>query len=120
MSTAAYWISMLESVKHPEGGYYKEVYRANESIKKDALPPKYQGDRKFATSIYFLLKSDEFSCFHRIQSDETWHFYQGTTLELFVLDHHGKLMHLLLGNDLRLTNIYRLPYREITGLQRES
>jgi len=100
MSAAEYWISKLELVKHPEGGYYKEVYRANESIKKDALPSRYQGDRKFATSIYFLLKSDEFSCFHRIQSNETWHFYQGTTLDLFVLNDHGKLMHLLLGKDL--------------------
>lgn len=100
MKTAQYWIEILELVKHPEGGYYKEVYRSDENIYKNALPSRYSGDRNVATSIYFLINGDEFSSFHRIQSDETWHFYQGTTLELLVIDDHGKLMVFKLGVDL--------------------
>ena len=87
-------------MKHPEGGYFREVYRADENIEKFALPDRYMGDRSFATSIYFLLKGEEFSSFHRIKSDETWHFYLGTTLELFVLDNDGKLIRYLLGQNL--------------------
>lgn len=99
MKSAKYWIDMLNLVKHPEGGYFSEVYRSDENIEQNALPERYNGKRSMATSIYFLLKSDEFSSFHRIQSDETWHFYTGTTLELFVLDDNKKLTCHLLGQD---------------------
>ena len=100
MRTANYWIEQLELIKHPEGGYYKEVYRADENMAQESLPERYSGNRDFCASIYFLLKGDEFSSFHRLHSDEIWHFYQGTTLELFVLGDHGELMHFLLGPDL--------------------
>ena len=96
MKTAAYWIDNLELLKHPEGGYFKEVYRSDEIHEKHALAGRYGGDRNYATSIYFLLEGHEFSSFHRIQSDETWHFYQGTTLELYVLTPVG-LNTILLG-----------------------
>ena len=99
MKSANYWIEKLNLEKHPEGGYYKEVYRAQEIIRKDVLPARYRDDRNIATSIYFLLKGDEFSSFHRIQSDETWHFYQGTTLEIYVLQDDGELVKNLMGAD---------------------
>ena len=97
MNTADYWIDNLGLIQHPEGGYFKEVYRAEEHIARSALPGRYGGDRPYATSIYFLLKGNECSHFHRIQSDETWHFYQGTCLELFVLEKNGALTSHLLG-----------------------
>ena len=99
MKKANYWIDKLNMVKHQEGGYFREVYRSNENIEKGALPNRYKGDRSIATSIYFLLKGDDFSGFHRIQSDETWHFYMGTTLELFVLGDDGQLIRHLMGQD---------------------
>lgn len=99
MKSAHYWIGRLNLVKHPEGGYFNEVYRSDENIEQNALPERYNGDRSIATSIYFLLKSDEFSSFHRIRSDETWHFYTGTTLELIVLGKEKKLTRHLLGQD---------------------
>ena len=99
MKAARYWIEKLKLLKHPEGGYYREVYRSDENINKSALSSRYSGSRSVATSIYFLLDGDDFSCFHRLQSDETWHFYQGSTLELLVLDDHGELMVFLLGPD---------------------
>ena len=101
MNTANYWIEKLELTKHPEGGYFKEVYRSDENIEESALPERYRGGRSFATSIYFLMKGDEFSSFHRIQSDETWHFYVGSVLELYVLSKEGVLEKNLLGRDLQ-------------------
>ncbi len=97
MNTAIDWINQLELEKHPEGGYFKEVYRSDEHVIKKALPSRYIGDRSFSTSIYFLLKDRDFSCFHRLQTDEIWHFYQGTTLEIFVLHQKEGLSRHLMG-----------------------
>jgi predicted cupin superfamily sugar epimerase len=100
MNSAKYWIEKLDLTKHPEGGYFKEVYRSDEYMPKTALPARYRAKRNFATSIYFLLEGKEFSSFHRIQSDETWHFYVGSTLELYVLNADGSLTTYLLGRNL--------------------
>ncbi|OQX73177.1 MAG: hypothetical protein B6D61_12830 [Bacteroidetes bacterium 4484_249] len=63
-NTAKYWIDKLNLKKHPEGGYFREIYRSNEFINKKNLPDRYSSFRSFSTSIYFLLKSSEFSAFH--------------------------------------------------------
>ncbi len=88
---AQYWIKKLKLVKHPEGGYFREVYRSDELISKKHLPNRYSSFRAFSTSIFFLLKSDEFSAFHRLKSDEIWHFYDGSPLLLYMIDLNGKL-----------------------------
>lgn len=63
---------------HPEGGYYKEIYRSDEKVQT--------GDQRSArdalTSIYFLLNSGQHSKFHMVLSDEVWHFLEGDPLEL--------------------------------------
>lgn len=87
MKTAEYWIKHLQLLPHPEGGYYKEVYRSN--AETHHLPTGFDGSRNFCTSIYFLLTSSDRSVFHRIKSDETWHFYSGSTLTIYVLDKNG-------------------------------
>ena len=99
INSAEYWIKKLDLTKHPEGGWFKEVYRSEESIPKNALPLRFNGDRSFSTSIYFLLEGKEFSAFHRIKSDETWHFYTGTSLTIFMIDQKGILSQTLLGNN---------------------
>ena len=99
MKNADYWISNLQLIKHPEGGYFKETYRSSEIIKNNALNIRYNGDRNVSTSIYFLLKSDEFSAFHCIKSDETWHFYSGSPIELIIITPEGKLLKQTLGNN---------------------
>lgn len=99
MYNAGYWIDKLELSKHPEGGYFREVYRSGEIISKKGLPGRYTSFRSFSTSIYFLLESDEFSAFHRLKSDETWHFYAGSALAIYIIDPRGKLGHVLLGSD---------------------
>ncbi len=99
MKIASYWIENLQLLKHPEGGYYKEVYRSEELIKKGNLPERFGDDRCFSTSIYFLLQNNDFSAFHRIKSDETWHFYQGTSLTLYWISLDGVLESYLLGDN---------------------
>lgn len=94
-----YWIKKLNLDKHPEGGYFKEVYRADELIKKEHLPERYSGDRNYSTSIYFLITSESFSAFHKIKSDETWHFYYGSPLSLHIIDKKGKYCRIKIGNN---------------------
>lgn len=98
---AEFWINHLKLKKHPEGGYFKEVYRSNEVINIKGLPDRYTSFRNISTSIYFLLKSDEFSAFHRLKSDETWHFYTGSALIIFIIDYKGKMRKIRLGSNLQ-------------------
>lgn len=100
MYTADYWIEKLDLIKHPEGGFFREVYRSDEIISERALNARYGTSRSVATSIYFLLKGNEFSTFHRIQSDETWHFYVGSALKLYVLNEDGTFMEHILGQNI--------------------
>ena len=90
MSDAAFWIERLDLRPHPEGGYFRETYRASETIAAAGLPERFAGARPFATAIYFLLTTDAFSAFHRIRSDELWHFYAGGPVTLAILDADGK------------------------------
>lgn len=83
-------VKSLELLPHPEGGFYKEVYRSSKTIAKTALPDNFSGDRSYCTSIYFLLTSENFSAFHRIKQDEIWHFYGGSSLSVHVIDSNGK------------------------------
>lgn len=109
MKSAKYWIEHLEMEKHPEGGYFKEMYRANEMISGNGLPARYQGEnRSFSTSIYFLLKGPEFSAFHRLQSDEIWHFYEGTPVVLYLLFENGELFKQVMGPEYDQGMVYQL------------
>ena len=75
-----YYIEQLQLHIHPEGGYYARTYESKSLIRKDALPESFTGDRYISSSIYFLLKGNQFSAFHRIKSDELWHHYDGSGL----------------------------------------
>ncbi len=96
---STYWIEKLGMQKHPEGGYYKEVYRSDEIIHHQSLPSRFEEDRCFSTAIYFLLEGDSFSAFHRIKSEEIWHFYKGTSLTLFIIEEDGRLTLIKLGDN---------------------
>lgn len=99
MKSADYWINHLNLTKHPEGGYFKESYRATESVEGEHLPARFTGSRAFSTAIYFLLTGDECSRFHRIKSDEGWHFYTGSGLTIYIIDKAGKLSSIMLGDN---------------------
>lgn len=99
MKPASYWVEKYNMQSHPEGGYFAETYRSKESISKDALPARFSGGRSYSTGIYFLLEGHHFSAFHRIQSDEMWHFYAGNPLNVYYIDFEGNLNIIKLGNN---------------------
>lgn len=74
------WIDTLQLTPHPEGGWYRESYRAALEIPAAALPAIFDGPRNCCTSIYFLLEAGECSALHRIRQDEIWHFHAGGAL----------------------------------------
>ena len=98
MRSAEYWVSHLNLQPHPEGGFDKETYRSKESIPENGLSGEFKGSRNFSTAIYFLLRSKDRSLFHRIRSDELWHFHDGSSLTIYILEKDG-LVEKKLGND---------------------
>lgn len=85
MTKAQKWISNLKLIAHPEGGYFSEVYRSEETISENCLHERYLVSHSVSTSIYFLLKENDFSAFHRIKSDEIWHFYDGLPIQIYLI-----------------------------------
>ena len=96
---AAYWIKKLQLTQHVEGGSYREWYRSALSVSGKCLPVFFQGDRNISTGIYFLLQHGQYSAFHRIASDELWHFYFGDPLLIYEINHSGILTTHRLGSD---------------------
>ena len=92
---AKYYIEKLQLERHPEGGYFKEIYRAAEIISLDA--PRQNLKRNVSTSIYFLLEGSKVSKFHKLKSDELWHFYDGGSVKVYIIDERGKLSEIVLG-----------------------
>jgi predicted cupin superfamily sugar epimerase len=75
---ASYLIDKLQLNKHPEGGYYKEVFRSPNTVFSSVVSE----DRSAITDIYFLLVKKEVSKFHCVKHDEIWHFYEGAPLQI--------------------------------------
>ncbi len=100
MITAEKIIQEYNLLPHPEGGYYKQTYISEEIIPSEGLPERFASARHFSTAIYFLLGGNDFSAFHRIKSDELWHFYTGMGLLIYVIHPNGEAEILKLGYDL--------------------
>jgi hypothetical protein len=96
---ANYWIQKLALEPHPEGGFYRQTYKAALVLPREALPPQFSGPRAVSTAIYFLLEGKNFSAFHRLRSDELWHFYVGGALVVHVIDEQGRYSEIQLGTD---------------------
>jgi len=89
-------ISALGLAPHPEGGYFRETFRAPARVTAPFAPVS----RAASTAIYFLLEAGDFSAFHSVQSDEVWHHYLGATLELHTIDPAGGYERIELGSNL--------------------
>jgi len=98
MKDSRYWIDTLGLEEHPEGGYYRETYRASLRIPAEDLPGCFGGTRNACTGIYYLLDAGQFGALHRLCSDEMWHFYAGDPLMIHVIDSSGAHSSLRLGS----------------------
>lgn len=92
------FIESLQLQPHPEGGYYRELYRSEKSLPATDFGIKGEGDRSFFTSIYFLLEKGNVSHFHKIQSDESWYFHAGGGIKLYELLPDGRGRSVLIGD----------------------
>jgi predicted cupin superfamily sugar epimerase len=104
---ADYLIAHLQLQIHPEGGYFREIYRSSEKIDAAALPPRFGDARNFSTAIYYLLKRGEHSFFHRIKSDEGWHFYAGETLLIHIIEPSGEYYSIKLGSNIYIGETFQ-------------
>lgn len=79
-------IAALNLEPHPEGGYYREIFRSARLV----TPLDGRGARAALTTIYYLLPAGAVSRWHRVSSDEVWHLYEGGPLEVLELDAGGE------------------------------
>src|SRR3989442_921644 len=84
-SRAAELLKILGMRPHPEGGHYVELFRSTHRV--EVLDRSVE--RAALTAIYFLLASGEYSRWHRVVSDEIWHYYEGDAIELLLFDDRG-------------------------------
>lgn len=90
---AAMLVRKLVLEKHPEGGYFKQTYRSDTIVNIEG----YDGQRNISTAIYYMLVGEQFSAFHRIRSDEIWHYYAGGPIILYAIDNESKLSRTKIG-----------------------
>lgn len=85
-------VDELRLLPHPEGGFYREMYRSPTIVTADDLV-----QRSAYTSIYYLLSGIDFSSWHRIKSDETWYFHSGCDVAIYFFDQNKALQTIQLG-----------------------
>ena len=84
LERVAYWRSLLNLQKHPEGGSFARAYT---------------GPDNNSSAIYYLLNGKEFSAFHRLDRDELWHFYDGSPLLIHMIKTDGEYSWIRLGTN---------------------
>lgn len=94
------WIKKLHLSPHPEGGYFREIYRAEGIISQPSLPMRYNGGRAYSTTIYYLLESNDASSLHRLKSDEQWFHIDGSALTIHSIDPQGNYTQQHIGKNL--------------------
>ena len=94
--TAEEVIAALGLTPHPEGGFFRETFRAPQTLEA----PFSRLPRAASTAIYYLLRAGDFSAFHVVRSDEVWHHYLGASLELHTIDFAGQHERIELGSHL--------------------
>ncbi len=103
MKNAKYWIENLQLSSHPEGGFFKEIYRSVDSFS----PKGFHGLRNYLTSIHFLLEEGNVSHFHSIKSDELWCYQAGDPLIVYVIPPNGKLIELKIGPNIEKGEVFQ-------------
>lgn len=99
---AEFFIKKYQLESHPEGGYFRRIYCSKDQVN---VSERYNNKQRFASShIYYLLQEHDFSAFHRLKSDEHWHFYSGSPLLLYIIDRSDQLQTIVLGHPLTTHN----------------
>lgn len=98
-------IDRFQLAPHPEGGYYRETHRDSVRVARILAPAAPHNEaagisRSASTCIYYMLCDGAYSAWHRIRSDEVWHFYAGDPLDVHVIDAAGHLTTHRLGDAL--------------------
>jgi uncharacterized protein len=94
------WVTKLDLLPHPEGGYFKQTFESGERTSDNELSVNFEGQRKLYTSIYFLLSSKDVSHFHRLKSDELWYYHAGSPLTVHVIHENGDYEEMKVGMNL--------------------
>jgi predicted cupin superfamily sugar epimerase len=117
IGSARFWIKALRLSEHPEGGFYRETYRADLTTEScEEVKVKLQNDstnrksRSIASIIYYMLEGRQVSLFHRMRhADEIWHFYTGSSLTLYLIEKSsGKLSELKLGDQPQKGELFQI------------
>jgi predicted cupin superfamily sugar epimerase len=89
-------IKKLDLVPLPEeGGFYRETFRSNRIVKSEVL-----GEKSECTCIYYLITEESFSALHAVDQDEIFHFYAGSSVEMFQFTTDGESEITTIGNDI--------------------
>lgn len=99
---AANWIDQLGLEPHPEGGYYKRTYCSEGCFAGNIDQDPFPAGRPHSTAIFYLMQAGDFAGFHRIKSDELWHFHEGGPLDLYILKAPDQLELIRMGKGERL------------------
>ena len=112
-----YWIDHLALEPHPEGGFFKHMYRSDQ-----ASTTWDNRTRPYYTSIYFLLNQASPSHFHRLKSDEIWYYHTGEALTVHMIHLDGTYEAVKLGLNLDQGEVlqYVVPKGTIFGSSVES
>ena len=90
MRKAGEIIEALGLTPHPEGGWYRETWRA----------PAEPGTRAGGTAIHFLLEAGQTSHWHKVDAAEIWLFHAGDPLRLSLATSvDGPVSSIVLGSD---------------------
>lgn len=90
LKDANYWIKQLKLQPHPEGGHYTETYKSQIYSSNSELN-NCVTNKHCSSLIYFLLKDNEYSAFHKLNSDEVWIYNSGGSVNIYIIDSSGKL-----------------------------
>ncbi len=101
----AFIIEKYNLKPHIEGGYYYEDFKSEIIVPIETANDKK--NRTLLTTCYYLLTNRDRSIFHKLKSDELWHFYCGGPVDLFTIDQKGNLSVTVLGPDMHKGHVFK-------------
>lgn len=95
---AKFFVDLFNLQPHPEGGYYVQLFESNHVVTSTDMTRYEHQNRRAGTSIYYLLNRSDFSAWHRLKSDEIWHYYKGSDVIIYLIDRENNLRSYQLGD----------------------